>query len=120
MIDVKKGLNPLRKQWVLDRNDVEQLPGISWEYGQKRAADKNLDSLRFAHIQKPLRAKKGANVSQMYYAKKGIITPEMEYIAIREKIKKLIKFNSKPLSMKEIALVREHLKKWLPLNLYER
>lgn len=84
VIDVKKGLNPLRKQWILDRNDVEELSGISSEYGQKRAVDKNLDSLRFAHIQKPLRAKKGANVSQMYYAKKGVITPEMEYIAIRE------------------------------------
>lgn len=83
-IDIKKGLPRLREQWILDRKDVEQLSDISSEYGAERKNDKSLDVLRFEHIKNPLRAKKGSNVSQMHYAKKGIITPEMEYIAIRE------------------------------------
>ncbi|MBD2722975.1 phosphomethylpyrimidine synthase ThiC [Hymenobacter armeniacus] len=83
-IDLKKGLPRLRQQWILDRGDVEQLSGTTSEYGQQRAADAGLDHLRFEHIAAPLRAKPGYNVSQMHYAKKGIITPEMEYIAIRE------------------------------------
>lgn len=83
-IDLKKGLPRLRQNWILDRGDVDQLTEISSAYGRERAADKSLDHLRFEHIKKPLKAKKGQNVSQMHYAKKGIITPEMEYIAIRE------------------------------------
>jgi phosphomethylpyrimidine synthase len=83
-IDIRKGLQRLREKWINDRNDVEQLNDFSSEFGKIRHNDSSLDSLRFEHIKKPLRAKKGANVSQMYYAKKGIITPEMEYIAIRE------------------------------------
>ncbi len=83
-IDIKKGLPKLREQWITERRDVEQLSHISSDYGQGRMADKSLDYLRFAHISKPYRATNGANVSQMHYAKKGIITAEMEYIAIRE------------------------------------
>jgi phosphomethylpyrimidine synthase len=83
-IDVKQGLPRLREQWIVDRGDVEQLEHISSDYGNQRANDQNLDALRFAHISKPYKAKPGMNVSQMYYARKGIITPEMEYIAIRE------------------------------------
>ncbi|MCE7054484.1 phosphomethylpyrimidine synthase ThiC [Algoriphagus sp. AGSA1] len=83
-IDIKKGLPRIREQWILDRNDVERLESSTSDYGQERLNDKSLDHLRFEHIAKPLRAKKGANVSQLHYAKKGIITPEMEYIAIRE------------------------------------
>lgn len=83
-IDIRKGLPKLREQWILDRGDVEQLDEISSEYGRSRLNDSSLDHLRFQHLKKPLRAKKGKNVSQMYYAKQGIITPEMEYIAIRE------------------------------------
>jgi phosphomethylpyrimidine synthase len=83
-IDIRKGLPRLREQWILDRNDVEYLTETSSEYGKERLNDTSLDHLRFEHISKPLKAKKGANVSQLYYAKKGIITPEMEYIAIRE------------------------------------
>ena len=83
-IDIHKGLPKLREQWILDRGDVEELSEISSEYGQMRLNDSSLDNLRFQHLKKPLRAKKGQNVSQMHYAKKGIITPEMEYIAIRE------------------------------------
>ncbi|TDN40070.1 phosphomethylpyrimidine synthase ThiC [Hymenobacter sp. UV11] len=83
-IDLKKGLPRLRESWILERGDVEQLPGTTSDYGKQRAADNSLDHLRFEHIAAPLRAKPGANVSQMHYAKQGRITPEMEYIAIRE------------------------------------
>jgi phosphomethylpyrimidine synthase len=83
-IDVKQGLPRLRVQWIVDRGDIEQLQAISSDYGNLRANDQNLDGLRFAHISKPYKAKPGMNVSQMHYARKGIITPEMEYIAIRE------------------------------------
>lgn len=84
VIDIKKGLQRLREQWILDRKDVEELSDVSSEYGKERLNDKSLDHLRFDHTKKLLRAKAGCNVSQLHYAKKGIITPEMEYIAIRE------------------------------------
>ncbi|MHB8261848.1 MAG: phosphomethylpyrimidine synthase ThiC [Bacteroidia bacterium] len=83
-IDLKKGLPRLREEWIIGRGDVEQLTDITSAYGKQRANDKSLDSLRFEHIQKPFKAKQGKNVSQLHYAKQGIITPEMEYIAIRE------------------------------------
>lgn len=84
VIDVRKGLDPLRKSWITSRGDVEQLDNISSDYGLQRQLDKSLDTLRFTCNNKPFRAKKGQNVSQLHYAKKGIITAEMEYIAIRE------------------------------------
>ncbi|MGK7392417.1 MAG: phosphomethylpyrimidine synthase ThiC [Candidatus Cyclobacteriaceae bacterium M2_1C_046] len=83
-IDVREGIPKLREQWIKDRNDTEELTGLSSAYGQKRLDDHALDHLRFEHLKKPLKAKPGHNVSQMHYARKGIITPEMEYIAIRE------------------------------------
>jgi len=83
-IDLKKGLNRLREEWILKRGDVERLKNFSSDYCAQRLANKTLDALRFEHLKKPLRAKPGHNVSQMHYAKKGIITAEMEYIAIRE------------------------------------
>jgi len=83
-INVHEGIERIREQWILDRNNVEQLDGFSSEYCNERLNDKSLDHMRFAHLKKPLRAKKGENVTQLHYAKKGIITPEMEYIAIRE------------------------------------
>ena len=83
-IDIKKGLPRLREQWILDRNDVEQLQEGTSVYGRERKQDSSLDIFRFEDIKKPLRAKNGGNVSQLHYAKKGMITPEMEYIAIRE------------------------------------
>jgi len=83
-IDVKKGLPRLREEWILKRGDVEQLNTISSEYGRERLENSELKHLRFQYITQPFKAKKGQNVSQMHYAKKGIITPEMEYIAIRE------------------------------------
>ena len=83
-IDIKKGLPRLRQEWILKRGDVEELTEISSDYGKERLNDPSLDNLRFEHLQKPLRAKEGQNVTQLHYAKQGIITPEMEYIAIRE------------------------------------
>ncbi len=83
-INVHKGLAPIREAWIKERGDVDELPFTTSVYGIERLNDEKLDHLRFQHLRKPMRAKKGANVSQMHYAKKGIITPEMEYIAIRE------------------------------------
>ncbi len=83
-IDIRKGLERIRDQWILDRNDVEILEGISSAYGQKRLHDSSLDDLRFAYNHRPKRAAVGQNVTQLHYAKKGIITAEMEYVAIRE------------------------------------
>ena len=85
LVDLEKGLPKLRKEWILDRNDVDELEGLSSDYGRMRQADTDLDHLRFDHVNtKPLKAKKGKYISQYYYAKKGIVTPEMEYVAIRE------------------------------------
>lgn len=83
-INIEKGLPRIREQWILDRNDVEILDGITSEYGKNRLADSKLDELRFSYNHKPKVAKEGKEVTQLYYAKQGIITPEMEYIAIRE------------------------------------
>jgi len=83
-IDIYKGLPKLREKWIVERNDVEQLNQSSSEYAKQRLADAKTDAIRFQNIPKPYKAKAGANVSQLYYAKQGIITPEMEYIAIRE------------------------------------
>ncbi len=87
VIDVRKGLGDVRSAWIDDRGDTERLPGLSSNFGQERLADPELTKLRFAHVNNPRRAKAGANVSQMHYARKGIITAEMEYVAIRENMK---------------------------------
>jgi len=83
-IDIRNGLPALRSQWILDRGDVEELDGPTSDFGKERQSDPELEKMRFNLKRKPLKAKSGQNVSQMHYAKKGIITPEMEYIAIRE------------------------------------
>ena len=83
-IDIRSGLAPLREKWIVERNDTELLPNLTSAYGRTRAADPKLAELRFNLQRHPRRAKAGMNVSQMHYARKGIITPEMEYIAIRE------------------------------------
>jgi phosphomethylpyrimidine synthase len=83
-IDIKQGLQPLRESWVEGRGDVERLTELSSAYGRNRLSDPALQDLRFHHRINPLKAKPGANVTQLHYARKGIITPEMEYIAIRE------------------------------------
>ncbi len=86
-IDVRKGLAPLREAWVLERDDTEVLAGLSSEFGRQRESDSSLDSLRFNLQRQPRRAKPGRNVTQLHYARQGIITPEMEFIAIRENMK---------------------------------
>ncbi|WP_339486927.1 phosphomethylpyrimidine synthase ThiC [Pseudomonas sp. EL_65y_Pfl2_R95] len=86
-IDVRKGLADVRSAWIADRDDTEQLEGLSSHFGQVRLADEELSKMRFAHVRNPRRAKAGHNVSQMHYARQGIITPEMEYVAIRENLK---------------------------------
>jgi phosphomethylpyrimidine synthase len=83
-IDIRKGLAPLREKWVEERGDTERLDGPSSEYGRVRLADPKLAELRFDLKRRPRRAKAGRAVTQMHYAKKGIVTPEMEFIAIRE------------------------------------
>ena len=83
-IDIRKGLAPLRARWIEERGDTELLDDVSSEYGRLRHHDPKLALLRFAHLRAPRRAKGGVNVTQMHYARQGIVTPEMEYIAIRE------------------------------------
>ena len=83
-INLKRGLPRLREPWILKRGGVEKLSQQSSEYCRERLANKSLDELRFQHIALPYRALPGKSVTQMAYAKRGIITPEMEYVAIRE------------------------------------
>ncbi len=84
-VDIKKGLPKLRDEWIKSRGDVDQLSQLSSDYGTMRHQDSSLDHLRFDHVSTtPLKAKEGKVVSQYYYACQGIITPEMEYVAIRE------------------------------------
>ena len=83
-IDIRSGLAPLRQKWIESRGDTVALDGPSSRYGQERLADPELASLRFNLERKPRIAKPGMNVTQMHYARKGMVTPEMEYIAIRE------------------------------------
>ncbi|QJD80001.1 phosphomethylpyrimidine synthase ThiC [Spirosoma rhododendri] len=97
-IDLKKGLPRLRESWIRNRQDVDDLPGFSSIYCQQRMADQSLDALRFEHIRTPMRAKVGQNVTQLHYARQGVITPEMEYIAIREN-QRIDLLNSDPLSV---------------------
>lgn len=85
-IDIRSGLPAVRAAWIDERNDTELLTGPSSAYGQERIQDEKLDILRFNLTRQPRRAKVGRNVSQMHYARQGIVTPEMEYIAIRENL----------------------------------
>ena len=87
-IDIRKGLPALREPWIVERKDSELLQGPSSAFGRERLADAKLAELRFDLHRKPRRAVPGENVSQMHYARKGIITPEMEYIAIRENLER--------------------------------
>ena len=82
--DIKRGLPPLRSPWVLGRADVEELPGPTSRYRRLRDEDPTLGGVRFASVRKPLRARPGRVVTQMHYARRGEITPEMEFVAIRE------------------------------------
>jgi phosphomethylpyrimidine synthase len=97
-IDVRRGLGALRLEWIRERGDVEELPDSTSEYGRRRARDPKLAGIRFARTRRPLRAISGRCVTQMHYARRGVITPEMEFVAIRENMK-----------LQEIAeLARQH------------
>ncbi|GHE33612.1 phosphomethylpyrimidine synthase ThiC [Sphingobacterium griseoflavum] len=83
-INIREGLPRLREQWILDRDDVELLEAASSSYGRERLRDNSLDHLRFDYLHRPKRAKLGRHITQLHYARQGIITAEMEYVAIRE------------------------------------
>jgi len=87
-IDIRSGLAPLRAPWIEERGDTVALSELSSAYGRMRLADTDLTGMRFDLHRKPRRAKPGCNVSQMHYARRGIVTPEMEFIAIRENLKR--------------------------------
>jgi phosphomethylpyrimidine synthase len=87
-IDIRSGLAPLRQKWIEERGDTERLAGPSSRYGIERLNDPKLAELRFNLKRAPRRAKRGMNVSQMHYARKGMVTPEMEFIAIRENLQR--------------------------------
>jgi len=99
-IDIQQGLPSIRSVWIEERQDTEILPAITSSYGQKRAHDPTLEQLRFPTLRQPRRAKTGHNVTQMHYAKQGIITPEMEFIAIRE--------NQRLETVKDQLLLQQH------------
>jgi phosphomethylpyrimidine synthase len=86
-IDLMRGLPALRDVWIKERGDTEQLTGPSSEFGRDRQSNPELAQLRFEHIRPPRRARTGANVTQMHYARRGVITPEMEFVAIRENLR---------------------------------
>jgi len=86
-IDLMRGLPALRDVWIEERGDTEQLPGPSSEFGRDRQSSPELAQLRFEHIRAPRRARTGTNVTQMHYARRGVITPEMEFVAIRENLR---------------------------------
>ncbi|MET3132340.1 phosphomethylpyrimidine synthase [Oxalobacteraceae bacterium GrIS 1.11] len=88
VIDIRSGLATPRLPWILERGDTEELSGPSSDYGMERLADPKLAELRFNLLRKPRRAKAGANVTQMHYARRGIVTPEMEFVAIRENMRR--------------------------------
>ncbi|MFT3807646.1 phosphomethylpyrimidine synthase ThiC [Arenimonas sp.] len=100
IIDLAAGLAPLRAAWIAERGDSESLPSLSSDYGRQREHDPKLAAVRFPNRPLPRRAKAGMNLSQMHYARRGIVTPEMEYIAIRE--------NQRLESIREAHLLNQH------------
>jgi phosphomethylpyrimidine synthase len=99
-IDLGAGLPPLRARWIEERGDSAPLAGLSSAFGRARETDARLDAVRFPMRPAPRRALPGANVTQMHYARRGIVTPEMEYIAIRE--------NQRIEAIREPHLLRQH------------
>ncbi|MES1940727.1 phosphomethylpyrimidine synthase ThiC [Salinisphaera sp. T5B8] len=99
-IDLTRGLPALRAAWIEERGDTELLEGLSSQYGRARAEDAATGHLRFPDVRVPRKARAGANVSQMHYARQGIVTPEMEFVAIRE--------NAKIEAIKDSRLLRRH------------
>ena len=112
-INLLKGLPCVRENWITERNDSEQLTQLTSRYGQKRLSDPALAHLRFEHIRKPRRAKAGHNVTQMHYAKKGIITPEMEFVALRENMN-LARFRDSVLMKKHPQHPGQHFGAQIP------
>ncbi|MEW5710328.1 MAG: phosphomethylpyrimidine synthase ThiC [Pseudomonadota bacterium] len=106
-VDIRNGLPALRLPWILERGDTEELPGPTSQYGRARLEDPKLAELRFNLKRKPRRAKTGMNVTQMHYARRGIITPEMEFIAIRENLRREEFLKSLTKEQREL-LVRQH------------
>jgi len=102
-IDIRKGLAPLRARWIDERGDTVELDGPTSAYGRARLADPALAGMRFDLHRKPRRAMAGANVSQMHYARRGIVTPEMEFVAIRENLKR-----EEMLAALPAAVTRQH------------
>ena len=98
-IDLREGLPRLREAWIEERGDTQRLAGSSSQFGRLREQDEALAHLRFAHIKPPRQAKSGANVSQMHYARRGIVTPEMEYVALRENMR-LEQYRDDPILMR--------------------
>ena len=116
-ISYREGIESLRSSWIEERDDTEVLDGVSSKFSNERLNNKKLDELRFEHLKAPRKAKKGKNVTQMHYAKKGSITPEMEYIAIREIVfGRSIKTKLGSTKAKALEL---QLLKLLPLSLLE-
>ena len=99
-IDLAAGLPALRAQWIAERGDTEALPALSSEFGRAREHDPKLAAVRFPNRALPRRARAGANVTQMHYARRGIVTPEMEYVAIRE--------NQRLEAVREAHLLAQH------------
>ncbi len=83
-VDVRKGLEPIRSEWIRARGDVQELPHVSSEYGRMRLTDARLNAVRFENRRNPLVARSGCAVTQLHYARRGIVTPEMEFVALRE------------------------------------
>jgi phosphomethylpyrimidine synthase len=99
-IDLQKGLAPLRQAWIEERNDSQALTGPTSDYGLDRLNAEETAHMRFPNLRAPRRAAEGRNLSQMHYARQGIVTPEMEYIAIRE--------NQRLESLKDQGLLNRH------------
>ena len=100
LIDLAAGLPALRAAWITERGDCEPLPRLSSEFGRRREADVRLDTVRFPARRLPQRAKSGANVTQMHYARHGIVTPEMEFVALRE--------NQRLDALRDVGLIAQH------------
>ena len=114
-IDLLKGLPAIRSAWIDERQDTELLDGPTSEYGHTRENDPELAALRFEHIRQPRRAKAGSNVTQMHYARQGIVTPEMEFIAIRENCR----LQEMREAYQQAGYLQRHLGKPLGANLPE-
>ncbi|MGV8923834.1 MAG: phosphomethylpyrimidine synthase ThiC, partial [Thermomonas sp.] len=111
-IDLTAGLVPMRARWIEERGDTEALTVLSSAFGREREHNARMDSVRFPNRPLPRRAKAGANVSQMHYARRGIITPEMEYVAIRE--------NQRIESIRDAALLRQQPGQSFGANIQQR